>query len=511
METAITTTETSNNRSYCYRHRPDLASMRKEASREYLYKQELSQLPASIQKPILDAWATFNAATPAQRRIILQGLIATCCTSQLSFLASSIEPLLRIDMTAILPPEICVKIFSYLDAQSLCVACQVSRRWKSLADDDSLWHRMCQQHIDKKCHKCGWGLPLLQKRRIVRLAAKRPLSESDEVRPPAAKRADRRKPWKQVYSERLVVERNWRKHRYTTRSFKQPKGVLAFQYCDAQNLLITGSIDKTATVWDLEAGQIVRTLTGHTRAVRALQFDDNKLVTGSLDHTLKIWNYHTGQCIRTLECHTDGVAHLHFDSRILASASDDATIKIWNFETGRCSTLIGHQDKVTHLQIYQHNHLVSSSADRTIRLWDLETQRCIRTFEGHMAAVQIAVPGLLPRSCFLDHDAPVIVSGSSDNTIKIWSLETGQCLRTLFGHAHGITALSYDKLRLVSGSVDGTVRLWDIESGLPMYSLSEGGPAPISSLRLSDSKVIAASDQGEITVWDFGALGSSSA
>ncbi|CDS04105.1 hypothetical protein LRAMOSA07060 [Lichtheimia ramosa] len=509
MEAPSTNTATTTDiRSFCYRHRPDLALVRKEATNEEYLHKELSHLPTPMQQPILDAWAIFSAATAQQRRIILQGLVATCCTSQLSFLASSIEPLLRIDMTAILPPEIVVKIFSYLDAQSLCAACQVSRRWKSLADDDSLWHRMCQQHIDKKCAKCGWGLPLLQKRRIVRLrnAHKRPL-EDDDSQQSSSKRADR-KPWKQVYSERLVVERNWRKHRFTTRTLNEGNdgGVLCLQYCDAQNLLITGSTNRTATVWDLESGKPLRTLKGHARCVRTLQFDDNKLVTGSMDHTLKIWNYHTGQCIRTLEGHTDGVVHLHFDSRILASGSVDGSIKIWNFQTGRCYTLTGHTAKVTHLQLHGNHQLVSASVDGTIRLWDLDAQSCIRVFEGHRAGVQVAVAGLLPRSCFLDHDAPVIVSGSDDNTIKIWSLESGRCLRTLFGHAHGITTLAYDKLRLVSGSLDGSVKLWDIESGLPMYTLIEGAPqAAISSIRLSDSKVIAATEQGNIHIWDFGA------
>ncbi|KAI8149650.1 WD40-repeat-containing domain protein [Fennellomyces sp. T-0311] len=488
--------------SFCYRHRPDLKAVRAETSRDNLYK-ELSLLPTTDQQSISKAWSTFSSAPAAHRRLILQGLISTCCTSQLSFLATAIEPLLRIDFTSILPPEICVKIFAYLDAQSLCVACQVSRQWKALADDDILWHRMCQQHIDKKCHKCGWGLPLLQKRRIIRLdnSRKRPAPEDANAlvaappRPP--KRADR-KPWKQVYSERLVVERNWRKQRHTTRRLQQPEGVLCLQYCDAQNILITGSLDRTATVWDLETGKVLRVLKGHSRCVRTLQFDDTKLVTGSMDHTLKIWNYHTGQCIRTLEGHTDGVVHLHFDSRILASASNDGSVKVWNFQTGQCFTLT-HPDKVTHTQIYQHNKLVSSSVDGTIRLWDLDTRTCTHVFRGHMGPVHVAIPGCLQQD-------PVIMSGSADGTIKVWHVETAKCLKTLFGHTHGITALAFDKLRLVSASLDGSLKLWDVGSGLPLYSLAEGDEESksITTVKLSDSKVVSASHRGEIVVYDFG-------
>ncbi len=49
---------------------------------------------------------------------------------------------------------------------SLGKAAQVSKSWKALADDDLLWRRMCGQHIDRKCEKCGWGLPLLERRRL---------------------------------------------------------------------------------------------------------------------------------------------------------------------------------------------------------------------------------------------------------------------------------------------------------------------------------------------------------
>ena len=64
-----------------------------------------------------------------------------------------------------LPRELSFKILSYLDAISLCHAAQVSKSWKYMADDDVVWHKLCEQHIDKKCYKCGWGLPLLEQKK----------------------------------------------------------------------------------------------------------------------------------------------------------------------------------------------------------------------------------------------------------------------------------------------------------------------------------------------------------
>lgn len=87
-------------------------------------------------------------------------------SSQLSHLSDSLNQIIRIDPFSLLPREVNLRILGYLDAISLGRAAQVNKSWKALADDDLLWRRMCGQHIDRKCEKCGWGLPLLERRRL---------------------------------------------------------------------------------------------------------------------------------------------------------------------------------------------------------------------------------------------------------------------------------------------------------------------------------------------------------
>ncbi|CCA76038.1 hypothetical protein PIIN_10038, partial [Serendipita indica DSM 11827] len=68
-------------------------------------------------------------------------------------------------------------------------------------------------------------------------------------------------------------------------------------------------------------------------------------------------------------------------------------------------------------------------------------------------------------------DGHRIVSSSSDKTVRLWDVETGQQLgKPLQGHTGSVTsvALSPDGLRIVSGSHDHTVRLWDAQTGRPM-------------------------------------------
>ena len=95
---------------------------------------------------------------------------------------TKLPSILKIDFVMRLPTELSFKVLRYLDGKSLCHAAQVSHAWKAVADDDLLWYRMCSQHIDKKCTKCGWvstsltqGLPLMQKQK------RRKTSDSSQV------------------------------------------------------------------------------------------------------------------------------------------------------------------------------------------------------------------------------------------------------------------------------------------------------------------------------------------
>src|SRR6266498_855899 len=278
----------------------------------------MENLCQTERETITHIWSLFSSVPPRNRCLILQGLFRQCCLSQLSVLSNNLKDLIRIDFICSLPREISYKILSYLDATSLCCAAQVSKSWKCMADDDVVWHKLCEQHIDKKCYKCGWGLPLLERGRRCRNSRTAIRIQHDDV--PSVIYPQTR-PWKDVYRERLLVERNWRKGRYNIKILKgHTDGVLCLQFDDASNLLISGSLDNTVCVWNLETGEIVRVLRGHTRCVRALQFDEAKLITGSMDGTLRIWNYITGECVRTFT-HTSGIVSLHFDNNLLASSS----------------------------------------------------------------------------------------------------------------------------------------------------------------------------------------------
>jgi WD40 repeat protein len=75
-------------------------------------------------------------------------------------------------------------------------------------------------------------------------------------------------------------------------------------------------------------------------------------------------------------------------------------------------------------------------------------------------------------------DGKRAVSGSSDRTLKVWDLQSGQEERTLSGHAGGVNAVAVtaDGKRAVSGSSDRTLKVWDLQSGhcLAMFAADAG-------------------------------------
>ncbi|KAJ5589761.1 E3 ubiquitin ligase complex SCF subunit sconB [Penicillium hetheringtonii] len=514
------------NAGYCYRHQPDSKCNRQadEQSMRQL-QQELETLPQDDQQGIAHVWSLFSAAPAKQRKLMLQGILAQCCFPQLSFISASVRELIRIDFLTALPPELSFKILRYLDTASLCRAAQVSHRWRALADDDVVWHRMCEQHIRRKCNKCGWGLPLLDRKRLreskreIELRAtnwgnesanqasnphndgapngtcsvvtlpntnKRKIEDEHSchqikrhcISPAYKPVADddyyktRYRPWKDVYRDRFEVGMNWKHRRCSAKVFRgHTDSVMCLQFED--NILMTGSYDATIKIWDMETGQELRTLRGHTAGVRCLQFDDTKLITGSLDRSIRVWNWRTGECISKYNGHSEAVIALHFDSTLLASASVDRTVKIWNFKD-KSTFILPHPEGVNAVKIDTPSRTVLTACDDgAARLWDLDTKTCIRVFNNHIGAVQQVLP--LPREIELEHlgdcenDHVSTASNNGDAPVNILSpILEAKSLSAVssFGSSFEEDPDRRDPPRyIITSGVDATIRLWEASTG----------------------------------------------
>ena len=271
---------------------------------------------------------------------------------------------------------------------------------------------------------------------------------------------------------------------------------------DSQTLA-SGSNDNTIKLWNLapegETGGYARndsppylrsTLTDHVGAVYALAFlpDRNILISGSADWTIKIWDLTTQQTIKTLRGHQGSIRALAVsaDGHTLVSGSKDGTVKVWDLNTRRLKqTLRGHDNVVRTVAISPDGQTIASGSwDRTIKIWRLEPPKEIgdsnqelkesrflsKTLKGHRGSVN---------SLVFSPDGQTLISGSDDNTIKIWQLDLGKpnpnseelvsVRATLTNHSGDILSLavsaehgqdSYSNPLIVSGSWDKTVKIW---------------------------------------------------
>jgi len=228
--------------------------------------------------------------------------------------------------------------------------------------------------------------------------------------------------------------------------------------------IASASADSTAKVWNPH-GVCLQTLRGHQGWLWAIALSPTSVLvaTGGADHVIRLWDRNTGQCLRILEGHEDWITALtwHPDGTMLASASQDKTLRLWDME-GRClKTLRGHTDQIWGTAWDKDGtQLASVSLDQTIRIWNPQSGQCLQVISNPQGPMTKLV---------WNGDGQMLATNSLAYThnIQVWHVPSGQCIKTLQGHISQIGALVWDHARnlLVSGSLDQTFRLWDGETG----------------------------------------------
>jgi WD40 repeat protein len=256
--------------------------------------------------------------------------------------------------------------------------------------------------------------------------------------------------------------------------------------------IATGGADTTIKVWDIETGTCLITLVGHQGWIRDIAFHPSvqMLASTSNDNTIKLWNLDTGECLNTLMSHIGIVSGAVFspDGAILATSSSDCTIKLWHVSSGQCfQTLQGHASTVWTITFSSDGTLlVSGGDDHRIKFWDVQTGQCIKTWQGHSNAIIAVnyVPKFFRENRLSNiskgtrtHNPEItdlvqtcewlLASGSEDQIIRFWEMQSQQCCATLVGHKDRIMAfaLSPDGHTLFSGSSDRSAKLWNIHTG----------------------------------------------
>ncbi|MEL6398880.1 MAG: serine/threonine-protein kinase [Cyanobacteria bacterium J06607_6] len=268
--------------------------------------------------------------------------------------------------------------------------------------------------------------------------------------------------------------------------------------------LVSGSLDDSIKIWNLQTGKVSATLQGHPRGVNDLCISTKGqvLVSCGDDDTVKVWNLVAGRLIHTLEGHVRDVTSVAIGHQgwTLASSSKDKTIKLWKLDKGTpIGTLLGSPAAVRAVAMTPDEaFLFSGGLDHKVRLWDLKTGEMVRFFSGHVSPVNdVAV----------SRDGLVVVSASKDKTLVVWSVGTGSIIHVLKGHSKEVNsvAIAPDNRTIISGSSDRTVKIWDARTGKLLHTLiGHGHTVNAIAIHRTGRLIASASADKTIRVWRFG-------
>ncbi|GJD18412.1 WD repeat protein with Ser/Thr protein kinase motif [Rivularia sp. IAM M-261] len=291
--------------------------------------------------------------------------------------------------------------------------------------------------------------------------------------------------------------------------------VNAVAVCLDKNIIASTHSNKDVCIWDcktqlktqLKTQQLLHTLHGHNKPVTSVAFspDAQILATGSDDKTIKLWNQDYKE-IYTLVGHQHVVKSVAFhpNGEILASGSWDKTIRFWDVITGKeFGVLTGHKLQVSAVTFSADGNLASASFDKTVRLWkngadSLLLYSLSNILSSHTWAVTAVA---------FSPDGKILATGSDDNTIKLWNVDTGEEFATLTGHSWSITALvfSSDGKILISASKDKTVKLWQVSNTEEVITLS-GHTDSVTSVAIANFEtqtIVSGSKDKTIKIWEL--------
>ena len=217
------------------------------------------------------------------------------------------------------------------------------------------------------------------------------------------------------------------------RTFELGKNVLCVTALPDGAHFVVG-LFKEARLYHVD-GTLVYTFTGHTDMVKAVAVtpDGEYIISGSNDRLIKVWNVATGILVSTCKGHTGGVEAVSAmpDGQRIISGGGDNAIRVWRITVMTAKSMLFNTTKLCH------------------------TVKCEKTFILHPNCYVTALVAL--------PDNQHALSGSTDNTVKLFNVDDGAVLRTFRQHTSAVyrLALLADGLRFVSVShgSDSTARV----------------------------------------------------
>ncbi|KAG7612372.1 WD40-repeat-containing domain superfamily [Arabidopsis suecica] len=201
---------------------------------------------------------------------------------------------------------------------------------------------------------------------------------------------------------------------------------------------------------------MVASLEGHNKELKgiALPEGSDKLFSVSIDGTLRVWDCNSGQCVHSINLEAEAGSLISEGPWVFLGLPN--AIKAFNVQTSQdlhlqAAGVVGQVNAMT----IANRMLFAGTSSGSILVWKATTDsesdpfKYLTSLEGHSGEVTCFAVG-----------GQMLYSGSVDKTIKMWDLNTLQCIMTLKQHTGTVTSLlCWDKC-LISSSLDGTIKVW---------------------------------------------------
>ncbi|OJJ02664.1 hypothetical protein ASPVEDRAFT_84148 [Aspergillus versicolor CBS 583.65] len=477
----------------------------------------------------------FDTIPEEMKTYLMYQLLKRCPKPTLHFVADVVNPALKCDFITLLPLELSLNIVKYFDAQTMCRAAQVSKKWRHIINsDEKSWKELFDKDgftlPEGELHRAireGWGWQFPNgvedyEKDLSLSPFIKPDPDSGSALSPLAGPSDR--------SSSLNRRPKRKASRVSSRKLAKRK------------ISSSGTDQSDSSDWRREVSLTEGPYAAANAAAAAIPYPDIGLPSLRALHLYKsLYQRHysvrkgwmkTGVkprhiAFRAHDRHV--VTCLQFDTDKILTGSDDTNINVYDTKTGVLrATLEGHEGGVWALE-YHGNTLVSGSTDRSVRVWDIERARCTQIFHGHTSTVRClqivlpvevgkkadGTPEMMPKE-------PLIITGSRDSNLRVWKLpqsgdpgyyqsgphvDDSDCpyfVRVLTGHQHSVRAIAAHGDTLVSGSYDCTVRVWKISTGETVHRLS-GHSLKVYSVVLDHkrNRCISGSMDNMVKVWSL--------
>ena len=209
--------------------------------------------------------------------------------------------------------------------------------------------------------------------------------------------------------------------------------------------LVSGSLDKSARIWEVLSQKSLQVLKGHKNLVcKTLFSPDSKVVaTGSFDHTLRLWNANDGSLIKILKGHHDKVKSLTFtpEGKYLLSGSDDHTVRLWGVKRGNFIRVMAKQEsRVESLSVSPDGTKVVTGCGygpKINNVFSIPSGDRLISFKEHknlVGATAISPDGRI-----------VATGGGDDREICLWDLDTARVIKKMVGRGKTIWSVGFAK------------------------------------------------------------------